>query len=177
MIGTITGVQALLPVTNFLKRFQLIWFYWRSWIDRIYKGRSKMERFWQFWIIFQFFSTLITWIYFKIFLLFDWIILFEKDFQLLWFNFPYKYLPSDMLSRWTFDRNAGKRVCKWNSIKLYDQFNFSPKTDSPNSFCDDPSRVVANKHMTSEPLHRRVFRNETDVTVITGVESTERNIF
>lgn len=49
--------------------------------------------------------------------------------------------------------------------------------NSPNSLSDNPRRVVADENMTSESLQCRMFRDESDVAMITRMKRAKRNIF
>lgn len=49
-------------------------------------------------------------------------------------------------------------------------------TNSPHSLGHDSRRFSPNEYVTSEPLHRRMFCDETDVAMISRMKCTKWNI-
>lgn len=50
------------------------------------------------------------------------------------------------------------------------------RVDLPHSFSYGPRGFLTSEDMTREPLQRRVFRDKTQVPVVSRVKRTERNI-
>lgn len=51
-----------------------------------------------------------------------------------------------------------------------DELRVEPMKSTPDGLGNGPRRILAHKHVTSEPLQGRVFRDEAEVTMIPGVE-------